>query len=304
MTAETFRTPRRSFLRTVAASGLALTPGAAAQPNRLPVVKLGKFEVTRLVAGYNPIGGYGHSVPKLSAIMRDWFTPERTVAFLRACEQQGINTWQADPEPKVIGALQAARDAGSKIQWVCLTRDVDTAKWKEIAALQPIAVVHHGGVTDRLYSSGEQNKLRDFINKAHDLGIMAGISSHSPANIVRSEDAGWSHDLYMTCFHNITRDQEKVKIALGGDTPLDELYLSGDPDRMTAVVRQVKRPCLAFKILAAGRLCGNRAAIEKAFAYAYLSIKPGDAVIVGMFPILQDEVAEDVAIARKVLTTS
>ena len=34
----------------------------------------------------------------------------------------------------------------------------------------------------------------------------------------------------MTCFHDIRRDQEKVKAGLG-DLPIDELYLQGDPAR-------------------------------------------------------------------------
>ena len=66
----------------------------AAEAATLPTIKLGKFEVTRLVAGYNPIGGYSHSVPKLSALMREWFTAERTLEYVRRCEANGINTWQ------------------------------------------------------------------------------------------------------------------------------------------------------------------------------------------------------------------
>jgi hypothetical protein len=292
---------RRSFLGAVAASGLAIPASSA--PAALPTVQIGKFRVTRLIAGYNPIGGWSHSVPKLSALMRDWFTPERTTQFVHSCEREGINTWQASVDPKVFGALRSAWERGSKMQWICLMPDVDAAQWKEIVDLKPIAVVHHGEVTDRMYRTGEQAKVNDFIKKAHDFGLIAGVSSHSPENIARTEDAGWEHELYMTCFYNIRRDQAKVKSGLG-DLPVDELYLEGDPARMTAVVRQVKRPCLGFKILAAGRLCNNRGTVEKAFAYAYANIKPSDAVIVGMFPILTDEIAEDAAIARKVLGVS
>jgi len=68
---------------------------------------------------------------------------------------------------------------------------------------------------------------------------------------------------------------------------------------MTAVVRQVARPCLGFKILAAGRMCNTPATIERAFEFAFRNIKKTDAVIVGMFPILTDEIAEDAALARK-----
>ncbi|MBI4905667.1 MAG: hypothetical protein HY820_18690 [Acidobacteria bacterium] len=289
---------RREFLHTVAASGLAASATAAPAP--IPTVPLGKFQVTRLIGGYNPIGGHSHSVPKLSVIMRNWFTLERTRDYLLALEKNGINTWQASIDPKAFQALRLAREAGSKLQWICLMNDATDAQWKEIIDLKPIAVVHHGGVTDRLYRAGQQRKIRDFIDRAHDLGVMAGVSSHVPEHIALTENSSWTHDLYMTCFYNVVRDMEKVRESLG-DAPVDELYLSKDPEKMTAVVRQVKRPCLGFKIFAAGRLSTNAGAIERSFRYAYSKIKPGDAVIVGMFPIVTDEVAEDASIARKVL---
>jgi len=285
---------RRSFLATVAAAGAS----AATETPSLPTITLGKHEVTRLIAGYNPIGGYSHSVPKLSALMKNWFTPERTLEYIQSCERNGINTWQASIDKKCFDALRTAWDKGSKMKWICLMRDVDAAQWKEIIDLKPIAVVHHGESTDRLFNNGEEGDIRDFLKKAHDHGVLAGVSSHRPMNIAKIEDSNWEQDFYMTCFHEIRRDQEKVKEGLG-DMPIDELYLQGDPARMTAVVRKVSKPCLGFKILAAGRACNNRASLEKAFAFAFQNIKKTDGVIVGMFPIITDEIAEDAAIARK-----
>lgn len=283
----------------LAAGALAASSASrAAETSTLPTIQLGKHQVTRLVAGYNPVGGYAHSVPKLSALMKEWFTPERTLEYVRRCERNGINTWQASIDRKVFDALRAAWEGGSKMQWMCLMPDTDAAQWKEVIGLKPIAVVHHGENTDRMFRSGEEGKIRDFIHKAHDFGVLAGVSSHSPQNIARIEDSHWEHEFYMTCFHNIRRDQEKVKAGLG-DLPIDELYLQGDPARMTAVVRQVSRPCLGFKILAAGRMCTNRATLEKAFQFAYANIKKTDGAIVGMFPVLTDEIAEDASIARK-----
>lgn len=299
----TFRTEwpkvnRRSVLGMMAAPA-AVGSGAPV----LPTVKIGKYEVTRLVAGYNPIGGYSHAVPKLSVIMKEWFTPGRTLEYALACERNGINTWQVSVDPKVFGALRAARERGSKIQWLCLMRDEEPAVWKEVMDLKPMAVVHHGGVTDRFFRAGEHSKVKDFVKKAHDYGVMAGVSSHNPRNIAWCEDAGWEHDLYMACFYNVTRDPEKLKEGLG-DVPVDELFLANDPERMGEVIRQVKRPCLGFKIFAAGRLCNSKAQMEKAMKAAYGRIKPGDGLILGMFPMLSDEVAEDAGMARRILVES
>jgi len=140
---------RRRFLTQLAvgaALGANSSPAAAgaAGAGTLPTIKLGKSDVTRLIAGDNPIGGYSHTTPKLDRLIREWVTPERTLDYVRRCEQNGINTWQSSVDPKCFGVLRKAWDAGSKIQWICLMRDVDPAQWKEIVELKPVAVVHHG----------------------------------------------------------------------------------------------------------------------------------------------------------------
>jgi hypothetical protein len=43
---------------------------------------------------------------------------------------------------------------------------------------------------------------------------------------------------------------------------------------------------------------GTKEGVERAFQFAYRSIKPSDGVIVGMFPVLHDEVTEDAGFAR------
>jgi hypothetical protein len=67
-------------------------------------------------------------------------------------------------------------------------------------------------------------------------------------------------------------------------------FYRNDPQVMTRVVRQVKQPCLAFKILGAGRMCGSQETVREAFRFAFANIKPSDAVIVGMYPRFFDEI--------------
>ncbi len=276
------------------AAGLA----APASDKALPTVRLGGKDITRLIAGGNPIGGFSHSTARLSELMIKYFTVERTTEFILHCEQEGINTFQSSFSPVVRDALRAARDRGSKIHFICLSSDRPTLKFQDILDLKPIAICHHGVDTDRLIRAGDIQKVRDYVNKVHDAGLPAGVSTHNPDNVARVEDLGWNNEFFMTCCYNIYRTPEEIKGRMGDDI-LGEVYLASDPARMLARVRQVKKPCLAFKILAAGRLAGSKPSIEKAFQFAYANIKPGDAAIVGMFPILSDEVKEDADLARK-----
>ena len=65
------------------------------------------------------------------------------------------------------------------------------------------------------------------------------------------------------------------------------------------MIRQVKQPCLAFKILGAGRRLASQEIVRAAFEFAYKNIKPSDAVIVGMYPRRFDQVSANVEYARQ-----
>lgn len=299
--------PRRGFLSRMLAAGLgglgsSLLRGSTPAKKILPAIELGGKSVSRLIAGANPIGGWSYGTRKLTQHMLNYFTVERTTKFILHCEQEGITTWQSHYSTQVRDALLAARERGSKIQWIVLTTEREGAL-KDVLTLHPIAVCHHGGATDSLFRAGQQERIHDFVKTIHDAGILAGVSTHNPDHLLRVEDAGWENEFYMTCFYNLTRTPEEKKKLLAEEI-LGDLFFASDPQRMVPRIRQVKKPCLAYKILGAGRLCANSSAVERAFAFAYANIKPFDAVIVGMYPVFADEVQEDADFARKYRTAS
>lgn len=300
---------RRGFLRGAAAglgaAALAAGRGAEAEPKEpaMPTIQIGKHRVTRLVCGSNPMLGYSHVSRLMSRIMTDWYTPERIVSVVRRCWEAGVNTWQTSASEKVDRALATLREGGVPIQWVFLASRAhfEPKKLEEIVRRnEPIAVVHHGGVSDSLWRAGKIEQAHDFAKRVRDLGIPAGLSAHNPDVIRNAEDKGWDLDLYMTCFYRVTRTHEELKAEMGmAEVPLGETYLPGDPERMCEVVRAVRRPCLGFKILAAGRRCGNPKQVEGAFRFALGKIKATDGVIVGMFPRFRDQAAENAGYVRR-----
>jgi hypothetical protein len=272
----------------------------AASTADLPTIQLGPHKVTRLISGGNPIGGFGHSVPNMSRHMLEYFTLERTIEYLEKCVREGINTWQFDHMEKPNAALRAVRERGSKLHFICLhaERGKDASLKAVITDMNPIAIVHHGGVTDTLFRTGKAQQVHDFVKRVHDQGVLAGVSSHSPDNIRRIADQGWENDLFMTCFYYVSRPKEEQQ-KLMGKVIVDEPFLESDPVEMTKVIRQVNKPCLGFKILAAGRRCADQESVAKAFRFAFENIKPTDAVIVGMYPRFEDEVRLNAGYARK-----
>ncbi|HEV8131390.1 MAG TPA: hypothetical protein VGQ81_09055 [Acidobacteriota bacterium] len=311
---------RREFLKGAAAiaAGIVVTPaGKAENALSLPTVPLGLHRVTRLIVGSNPIYGYSHFNRLYSKHMTEWFTDDRIVKFLLECERAGINTWQASYNTRMPEQFPKIRGAGCNIQWICLAagwhldeKFPDTVqgiasgmiKCAEAAArLKPIGIAHHGSATDRLFRAGELDSIKGFVDRVHDLGLLAGISTHNPVILEALEAKGWSHDFYMTSFHYQTRRAEEFKKEFG-IAPIGEVYLDSDPPRMCSVIRKVGKPCLVYKILAAGRKCESPEQVRRAIEWAYKNIKPIDAAIVGMYPRFSDQIGDNTRTVREILS--
>ena len=114
------------------------------------------------------------------------------------------------------------------------------------------------------------------------------------------ESKGWDVDYYMTCVYERHRSEAALKKLLGqAPIPVGEVYLPLDPPRMFKAMRATRRPCLAFKILAAGRLSERKEWVEQAFRETLESIKPTDGVIVGIYDEYADQPAENAALVRR-----
>jgi len=307
--------PRRRFLKSLTslAAGLAATQrssasGGTAVTPRLPTVQLGGYEVSRLIVGENPFYGYSHFNRILDQTMREWCTPERVCAVLHRCQQHGINTWEFTHSARSLSDLKRFQAERGKLQWILLSsRDMEKNLdlIPQMAKLKPIGIVHHGGVTDRLFREGQAHKVREFLRRVRDSGVTVGMSTHNPDNVRRVEEENWDIDFYMTCCYHLTRAPEEIRrITRELPLPSGEVYLDGDPERMFQVVRQTKKTCLAFKILAAGRRISSSLQIEEAFRSTFDNIKRQDCVIVGMYPRYSDEVGDNCQRLRRILNVA
>ena len=269
----------------------------SAQPKTLPTIRLGDKRVTRLIVGNNPLQGFSHTSKRLDQLMNAYFTHERCVDFVLHCEEQGINTWQTVPGNKFRKVMRAVRERGSGMQFILLSTEMKFTGFDDPADPKPIAIVAQGVMVDQMMRAGQHDKIHDYVKRIRDAGFLAGISTHDPDHLSRIDGYGWENDFYMACFYNVYRPAEEITHKLA-DTPVGETYLASEPARMTARIRQVRKPCLGYKILAAGRVCESREAVQSAFQFAYANIKPSDAVIAGFYPVFHDEVAEGCEFAR------
>ena len=311
---------RRQFLQSTAAMAAGLSmpcdyveaatppePLPAADDGKpvglLPTLKLGSYSVTRLIVGANPFYGYSHFNRLFSSHMTEWSTPERVCQVLKQCESNGINTWQFSHHDRSIADLKKHRAEGGRMQWILLSgREIEEnpAKIRDVAALKPIGIVHHGGTAERRRRAGQLDKVRDFLKAVRDSGVMVGLSTHDPSFLEEVESQGWDIDFYMTALYYLTRTPDDFKRLLG-TRPLGEIYLPEDPEKMCRTIRKTPKTCLCYKVLAAGRITDSPEQIERAFRFTFENIKPQDGVIIGMYPRYFDQVKDNAERVRRLL---
>ncbi len=298
---------RRDFLQeaaTLTAAVATLAPAVAdskTQPD-FPSIKLGPHTVNRLILGGNPIYGYSHFNKLLSQHMTDWHTPERVQQLLKRAEQAGINTWQNSYAERTLQDLERYRAAGGQMHWLCLGKpdwDQKPDRIDDAARRKPIGIAPHGALAERLHREGKLTVLTDILKRIRDNGVLVGLSAHNPALIELAADKGWDVDYFMCCLYYLTRPRPEYQKLLGTDLPLGEIYLPSDPPRMFKVIQAVKKPCLAYKVLAAGRRVASAAEVRAAFQAALNNIKPTDAIIVGMYQQFGDQVGNNAALVRE-----
>ena len=288
---------RRDFLKKSGILAAAAQQAVASAAPELPQMRLGKYSLSRLTCGNNTFGGGSHLSVFFNRQLRRYFTPDQIRKTLRRCQEVGIDCWQSS-----VGSIDLYRrctDEGLKMHYLAIDAG-DDASIQKLVKGGSIGIAHHGESTDRLFKAGKVDEMRDYLKRVRDAGVLVGISTHMPAVVDTVESKGWDVDYYMTCVYERHRTAAELKDLLGHvPLPVGEVYLQEDPPRMFRMVRQTKRPCLAFKILAAGRMAEKPEWVESAFRDTFAAIKPGDGVIVGMYDEYSDQPLENANLVRR-----
>ena len=270
----------------------------------LPTVKLGGHEITRLIVGGNPMCGNSHYNEEMSRDMFDWYTTENAKRVLFECERQGINTMQNRGDVWVNRMVHEYRREGDTMQRIVQTaselRDLE-GHVRQLADSNVIGIYHHGTRTDSMWLEGRIEEIRPLLGVIREAGVLVGVGTHIPDVIKYCEDEDWEVDFYMACFYNLSRRQRESNL-MTGVTAAENPYDDRDREEMCQVIRQVEKPCLAFKILAANRRCESPETVREALAYAFASLKPTDACVVGVFPKYRNQVAENCQHVREILS--
>jgi thiamine monophosphate synthase len=294
---------RRAFLQSGAAlaAGLA-NPASPQAPAAVQVPKMKFFhaEISRMVLGVNPFYGFAHFNGNFSNSMKEWYTQDKVCEVMHQSNRYGINAYNYVQKGRARSDWARFQAEGGKMHLIVqVTADDDAAAI--VKDVKPLALQRQGEVVDKAFRDGQLRTVREWCKRVRDMGVLVGVGTHKPEVIAQIEEEGWDVDFYSGCVYNRTRTPEEWKKILNGEMMemASEIYVQSDPARMYKVMRQTRKPCFAFKILAAGRIADK--GVEQAFRTAFESIKPTDGVYVGMFPRIKDEVREDAEIVHRIL---
>lgn len=263
----------------------------------LPKVSFCNHKISKLLIGDNPIYGYSHFNKLLSQHQQEYHTPEQVVATLKRAEEVGINGWQNSVTERSMSDLQRYRDSGGTMHWFCLSW---SSVWYEHpdqvfedANHKPIGMAPHGGgVGQRCLRENKLDHLQDILKRIRDTGNLVGLSVHDPILVHIAEDEDWDIDYYMTAIYNLHGGAQKF-VEKFGYAPLGEIYAREDREEMSNAIQRTEKPCIIFKVLAAGRTIGSTQQIREEVKFVIENSKPDDVLLLGMYQQFGDQIGEN-----------
>lgn len=268
---------RREFLKTgmaVTLAGMAGAGGSAsraavrdAAPPRLPTIRLGKLEVSRLILGSNPFWGYSHKSPQLDEEMRSYHTDERIAQILEEAAACGLTAVASPPDERWRNLWTRYKRNGGRLKiWVSqchghpeqMTQEIDRS-----VAAGAQAIFIQGARVEEQFGPGHFDVLRKWIEHIKESGLPAGAAAHWPEIHPELERRGFPTDFYFQCMYNASRTND---------------YSPAEREKAVATIGRLQKPVVAYKILGAGRL-----AASEGFEYAFNHLKRKDGVCVGIY---------------------
>ena len=258
---------------------------------KLPQVEFCGRKISRLIVGGNPFSGFSHIDSATNAEMEDYYSADNIKKALRSCLENGIDTALLRGDRHIVRMLREFRLDGNDINWIGQSTPENVSFESVVRYIKgngAFCLYHHGTETDKLFRAGEYAEIKRRLDVIRESGLPVGLGSHMPAVFEYAEEHHWNADFYTCCVYDIDKN------------PGRETFDEDDPPRMYEFIRSTDKPCLAFKILGAGRKCATPETVEAAFRTAFENIKPTDAVVVGIFQKYGDQAAQNAEIVKRI----
>jgi len=270
----------------------------------LPKGKIGKHEISRLIAGGNLIGGWAHSrdLIYVSTLFKAYNTEQKVYETLMLAEQAGINTINIGFASNPLLA-KYKKMTGSKIKVISqVAPKLDNSKLAQVGPNTDkklyfefidkaidfgVDIVQvQGNWCDWLVRDNKIEVIGEMINHIRQQGYTAGLGAHSVESLIACADQGIIPDYYMKTMHHdqywsAHPRENRFPFEVDGKEYLDHNRFHNNmfclfPERVVDFVSKAKVPVMGFKVLAAG-------AIEPKDGFQWAYDNGADFICVGMF---------------------
>jgi len=263
-------------------------------------------KVSKLIVGDNPFNGHSYIPDYVNGKeMTDYSTEEKILEAMFRMEELGINTMLPLADPYIIRILQHYRSNGGKMNFIFqpyAPMNLD-ASIMQMLSVNPIGVYVHADLPLELDKPeqvlGKLNKFREKMTKEY--GVKVGLSTHKPWVVQLAEKEGWDFDFYFACMYNFRRNRDGEKSGfLTGKSKRGIDVRFEDRGEMLDVLKNIKKPVIAFKIFAGGQLITaidqeeKRRRIKDAYNTIFTALKPDDFATIGIFQKYSDQLGENV----------
>jgi hypothetical protein len=145
---------------------------------------------------------------------------------------------------------------------------------------------------DSLLAQDRMEEIPAAIAQIREAGLVAGVAGHNPKVFEWAEEH-LDVDFYMCAYYNPSHRSERAEHVAG----TVEQFLPEDRDAMVGMIRQLSKPVIHYKVLAAGRHDPS-----EAFSFVARHLRPQDAVCVGAYTEgLPGMLAEDLRLLEQSL---
>ncbi len=252
-------------------------------------VTIGSRKFSKIICGTNPFYAHSHFSKARTAEYSARFDDATIEKTIQRCISLGINTIESSANERIICILSRLRVKNPEaIHFIGSTRIDETSSIRNHQEKLAYLIEHradicliHAQYADRPRRGDGIEGLDRLIDRIHEAGLLAGVSTHRVETVKFCEKQNYGVDTYMFPLNS-------AGFAYPGYTGTETV------EERIDVVRNTPKPFILTKTLGAGRIPP-----DEGLQFIAENAKPGDVISIGFGT--EDEVTETVELAEKLL---
>ncbi|HEX2907492.1 MAG TPA: hypothetical protein VHO69_11560 [Phototrophicaceae bacterium] len=244
---------------------------------------------SKVMCGSNAFYGRSHFSDARSQEYEHRATDDYIEQVIRVCMKHGVNAVETCANERIQGVVERIRADQEKPLYVVGNTRIDhTSTMKSHQQKLNYLIDHcaeicliHSQFVDRPRADDDIKGLKPMLDKIHEAGLLAGLSTHKISTVEFCEEHDYPIDVYLFPLNLIGYVYDEYD---GHETVAERIKL----------VNECPKPMIIMKALAAGRIPP-----AEGLPFVFANSKPNDLLSLGLSSI--EEAEESLAIIEKCL---